>query len=305
MNSETIYGMNKKTLMNGAYVLIAVIVVVVLIMVFKSNIQQFTDVSTDNQNKIIDNILNNPDQELDTLASDLPTNEFNNPLQQNINPDRNEIAGISSLQSLMREVNTGNQIPSNSEKANLYRRKARGRDSAKTYRNVSYKDSNYRMDFNGDGISQESQDKLDSMYNDSLVFHDSEYQNNNNYTGMPSNMDGDIYASAGLANFTLGPQTAEEKVASLYNSNNYLPNSNLTNPALTEGFQILENPTGVSNPNLIPVMKAMPVSSVLGSKRNSSLDLRGDPSSNSKTTVSPWGNSSIMPDIYSTNRGCL
>lgn len=296
------------------YIGIAIVIMAVIIVTtyllggfesFKTNIQQFTEVD---QNKIVDNILTNANQELDTVVSDTQSavsNDWENPLIQNVNPARNDIQGVSALQSLIREVNTGNELPGNSEQAQLYRNKARGINSAKNYRKISYKDSNYRMDWNGDGVSQESQEQLDKMYNNSMVFHDDEYQTNGNFTGMPSNMDGEIYAKAGLEAFTTGAQTSEERVATLYNSNNYLPNSGLTNPALEKGFQILENPVSVSNPNLIPVLKAMPVSSILGSKRNSSQDLRGDPGSNPKTAVSPFLNSSIMPDIYAANRGCI
>jgi hypothetical protein len=90
----------------------------------------------------------------------------------------------------------------------------------------------------------------------------------------------------------------------LYNSNNYLPNESMTNPNLAKGFQILDNPVDVSNPNLIPVLKSIPVSSTLGSKRNSTYDIRAEPP-NPKTTISPFLNSDIMPDVYATNRGCL
>jgi len=308
-----IMGFDKKTIVGGSIILIVIAVVLTLYFTgqfesLKTDIQQFTDLSNTDQNKIVDNILKNTNQELDTIVNDRQmsiSNDWENPLVQNINQDRNNIAGVSALQSLIREVNIGNDIPGNSELAKLYRQKARGINSSKVYSPVSYKNSNNRMDWNGDGISQESQEQLDKMYNDSVVFNDSEYQNNSNYTGMPSNMDGEIFSTANLANFSTGPQTSEERVATLYNSNNYLPNASLTNPALEKGFQILENPVSVSNPNLIPVLKAMPVSSLLGSKRNSSQDLRGDPGSNPKTVVSPFLNSSIMPDIYAANRGCI
>ena len=74
--------------------------------------------------------------------------------------------------------------------------------------------------------------------------------------------------------------------------------------AYKKGFKILENPVSVDNPNLIPVQRSIPVSSTMGNSRNSSRDIRGD-IPNPKTVVSPWQNSSINPDIYSSNRGCL
>ena len=208
------------------------------------------------------------------------------------------------MDRLIQEVNVGNNIPSNTNNAKLFKDKVKSIDSAKKYRRINYKDSNYRMDFNGDGMSQLSQEKLDTMYDDALIFHDSEYQLNSNYTGMTEE-DVDEYASAGISNLqnSIGkPTTQKEKIMNMYNSNNYLPGK--PNEELEKGFQILENPTSVSNPNLIPVLRAMPVSSTLGSKRNSSWDLRGDVP-NPKTVVAPWNNSSIYPDIYSSNRGCL
>ena len=73
---------------------------------------------------------------------------------------------------------------------------------------------------------------------------------------------------------------------------------------LTKGFQILDNPVSVANPNLIPVLKSIPVSSILGSNKNATYDIRAEPPC-PKTVVSPFLNSSIMPDIYATQRGCL
>ena len=227
-----------------------------------------------------------------------------NPLNNNIDPYRNNIEGVdqSALDALIREVNVGNSIPSNTNNAKLFKKRVQSIDSAKDgYRKINYKDSNYRMDFNGDGISKLSQDQLDKLYSDALIFHDSEYQNNSNFTGV-SEDDMSEYANAGVK--PESPETQKDKIMNMYNSNNYLPNEKYDNKELTNGFQILTNPTSVSNPNLIPVLRAMPVSSTLGSKRNSSWDLRGDVP-NPKTVVAPWNNSSINPDIYSSNRGCL
>ena len=141
------------------------------------------------------------------------------------------------------------------------------------------------------------------MYDNSLVFRNNEYNTNGNFTGFsdPSQ----TYGNANLNDFkSSGPQTQQEKIMSLYNSNEYLPNNDLLNKNLTKGFQILDNPVAVSNPNLIPVLKSIPVSSVLGSNKNQTYDIRAEPPC-PKTVVSPFLNSSIMPDIYSTQRGCL
>ncbi len=232
---------------------------------------------------------------------------FTNPIIQDVNNDRNSMSSDqAALQELIREVNTGNDLLIDSPQARVYRDKARSIDAAPegTYRKVSYKDSKYRYDFDNDGSpSQVSQDELNSLYDDALVFRNNEYTQNTNFTGYSSG--GQSYGDANLKDFTpKGKQSQQEKVMALYNSNEYLPNNDLLDNKLTKGFQILENPVAVSNPNLIPVLKSIPVSSVLGSKRNSTWDLRAEPPC-PKTVVSPFLNSSIMPDIYATQRGCL
>ena len=211
-----------------------------------------------------------------------------------------------ALQKLIEDVNVGNTLLVNSPEADLYRDKAKSIDAAPpgTYRKISYKDSKYRQDFDNDGSpSQSSQDELNSLYDDSLIFKNNEYLNNNGYTGFNEN--NTTFGNANLKDFTpKGKQTQQEKIMALYNSNEYLPNNDLLDSNLSKGFQILENPVSVANPSLIPVLKAIPVSSILGSKKNSTWDLRAEPPC-PKTVVSPFLNSSIMPDIYATQRGCL
>ncbi len=232
---------------------------------------------------------------------------FTNPIIEDVNNDRNSMSSDqAALQELIREVNTGNDLLVDSPQAKVYRDKARSIDAAPegSYRKISYKDSKYRYDFDNDGSpSEQSQEELNSLYDDALVFRNNEYTQNTNFTGYSSA--GQTYGDAGLKDFSpKGKQTQQEKVMALYNSNEYLPNNDLLDNKLTKGFQILENPVSVSNPNLIPVLKSIPVSSVLGSKRNSTWDLRAEPPC-PKTVVSPFLNSSIMPDIYATQRGCL
>ncbi len=263
--------------------------------------------------KIIDNILKN-EQEMkmnnmikpEDLSS-RASKDFTNPILENVNNDRNSMSSDqAALEELIRDVNTGNALVVDSPQGDLYRDKAKSIDAAPkgTYRKVSYKDSKYRYDFDNDGSpSQASQDELNSMYDDALVFRNNEYLNNNGFTGF--NETSTTFGNANLKDFTpKGKQTQQEKVMSLYNSNEYLPNNDLLDNKLTKGFQILENPVSVSNPNLIPVLKSIPVSSILGSKRNSTWDIRAEPPC-PKTVVSPFLNSSIMPDIYATQRGCL
>ena len=122
---------------------------------------------------------------------------------------------------------------------------------------------------------------------DALVFRNSEYNTNGNFTGMSDDNE-QTYGNANLNDFKpSGPQTQQEKVMQLYNSNEYLPNNNMLDKQLTKGFQILDNPVSVSNPNLIPVLKSIPVSSVMGSNRNQTYDVRSEPPC-PKTVVSPF-----------------
>ncbi len=236
------------------------------------------------------------------------TGRFTNPIIEDVNNDRNSMSSSQdALEALIKDVNVGNTLLVNSPQADLYRDKAKSIDAAPpgTYRKVSYKDSKYRYDFDNDGSpSQASQDELNSLYDDALVFKNNEYLNNNDYTGFTEG-GASGFGSANLKDFTpQGKQTQQDKIMSLYNSNEYLPNNDLLDSRISKGFQILENPVSVSNPSLIPVLKAIPVSSILGSKKNSTWDIRAEPPC-PKTVVSPFLNSSIMPDIYATQRGCL
>lgn len=270
--------------------------------------------------KIVDNILKNTQtndykfkffdrslsEELNSSVS-LESDNLSNPLVDDLNTetDKQKNADQKVLDKLIREVNTGNDLIVDNPRSELYRSKSRSINSAKKYRKVSYKDSEYRYDFDEDGSpSQTSQDELNSLYDDALVFRNNEYNTNGNFTGM-SNDNEQTYGNANLNDFKpSGAQTQQEKVMQLYNSNEYLPNNDMLDKKLTKGFQILDNPVAVSNPNLIPVLKSIPVSSVMGSNKNQTYDIRAEPPC-PKTVVSPFLNSSIMPDIYSTQRGCL
>lgn len=273
--------------------------------------------------KIVDNILKNEQsmkinkyinsEDLSSIESQMgqmnkpSQRDFSNPILEDVNNDRNSMSSDqSALQALIQDVNTGNNLLVDSPQSQLFTDRSRSINAAPpgTYRKVSYKDSKYRYDFDNDGSpSQSSQDELDSLYDDALIFKNNEYLNNNGFTGF-NEMNAN-FGDANLKDFTpVGRQTQQEKVMALYNSNEYLPNNDLLDNKLTKGFQILENPVSVSNPNLIPVLKSIPVSSILGSKRNSTWDIRAEPPC-PKTVVSPFLNSSIMPDIYATQRGCL
>ena len=245
--------------------------------------------------------------ELISNSTDSNLDDLSNPLIDDVNTDRESLSNPDQrvLDKLIREVNTGNDLAVDNPKSELYRSKSRSINSAKKYRKISYKDSDYRYDFNEDGSpSQTSQDELNSLYDDALIFKNNEYNTNGNFTGMSDDNDQN-YGNANLNDFKpSNPQSQQETVMQLYNSNEYLPNNNMLDKQLTKCFQILDNPVSVSNPNLIPVLKSIPVSSVMGSNKNQTYDIRAEPPC-PKTVVSPFLNSSIMPDIYSTQRGCL
>jgi hypothetical protein len=275
-------------------------------------------------------LFNGPSNDLSNGPSNRSSNRpsrvtFENPMDENINKLRDNLSS-SDLDSdllgeLIKEVNTGNDLQVNSTQNEIFQNRSRSINSAKNYRKVSYADSEYRYNFNGNEsnsdfselnqYTDEANDILNNKQNNNSGFKG--YPDGNiNFTKNDNNMsvrgflnDNELYGNADLKNFSNNkPESQQEKVMNLYNSDSYLPNDKYLSKDLTKGFQILENPVSVNNPNLIPVLKSIPVSSVLGSNRNSTYDIRSEPP-NPKTVVSPFLNSSIMPDIYATNRGCL
>ncbi len=278
----------------------------------KQNIKQNMEYQQTSNNQMngeqMNNQMNNGnnqfDQELDTAIDDNNSDNstFSNPQDLDINPQRNSGGNSVELRKLIREVNTGNDLLVDSPDAIEYRKKTKSINSAKNYRKINYKDSEYRTNFDGMPTEQKSKDELDKLYDNSLVFKNSEYTTNNNYTGVPEY--NDDWGTANLQQFGSNkPETQQQKVQSLYDVNAYLPNKNLTNSKLEEGFQILDNPVAVSDPNLIPVLKSIPISTTSGSNGHWGYrDIRSLPPC-PKTVVAPFLNSSIMPDIYATQRG--
>jgi hypothetical protein len=274
------------------------------------------------------NINNRIEQELDKFISndgDSSQSSFENPMDENINMMRNNVSSSNvdnnALEELINEVNTGNDLRVNSTENKIFQDRSRSINSAKNYRKVSYADSEYRYNFNGNENNSDFSELADYT-NEANNILDNKKTNNSTFNGYPdgninfskndNNMSvrgylnqNELYSEANLKDFS-NPKSEnqQQKVMNLYNSDSYLPNNKYTNPQLTEGFQILENPVSVNNPNLIPVLRSIPVSSVMGSNRNSTYDIRSEPP-NPKTVVSPFLNSSIQPDIYATNRGCL
>jgi len=263
-------------------------------------------------NKIMSNInrneKSNSNDDLDNLISSEDVrnsvnmnNKWINPLSAGVNSERSQNSDDQQLDELMREVNMGSRNAISSEQAKLFNDRVKSVNSSNGYRKVSY-DSDFRVDFNGMAGSS-AKDELDKLYEESNVFSGDNNRNNSNFKGMsePANNN---YASPDTNAFKNNAQTQQDKVMQLFDNKNYLPNDSKTDQNLSKGFQILDNPTSVDNPNLIPVLRSVPVSSTLGSKRNSTYDIRAEPP-NPKTVVAPFLNSSIMPDIYASQRGCL
>jgi hypothetical protein len=213
-------------------------------------------------------------------------NDFENPIYQHVNRQENR----GDLNNIMNEMG-GNM--------DEWSKKRLGPNHASTPRTISYIDSDYRYD----NMSKDSQSKLDEMYSNSLVFRNYENDDNDQFTGMNDNSTHN-YAPAEFEQFNRNELNPEQKVLDMFTSSNYLPNEQLTDKRLKEGFQILDNPTNVTDTNLIPVMRASGTGTILGCKKNMSRDIRGDipiP----KTVISPFNNSALMPDIYASNRGRL
>jgi len=255
-------------------------------------------------NKIMSDILKNdaainrisPD---DVKNAENSSNSWINPLSNGVNPERSNNSDDQQLDELIREVNMGSRNAMSSEQAALFKDRVKSVNASNGYRKVSY-DSDFRVDFNG-MAGKSAKDELDKLYDESNVFSSNDERNNSNFKGMSSDNN---YASPDTSAFKSTPQTQQDKVNQLFNNKNYLHNSDKNEPSLSKGFQILDNPVSVDNPNLIPVLRSIPVSSTLGSKRNSTYDIRAEPP-NPKTVIAPFLNSSIMPDIYASQRSCL
>ena len=245
-------------------------------------------------------------------------NNINNTMRMNgASASANDKVNESVLDNLIDDINYNNNLVVNGQDgASEYERESNSINKAPSPRNISYKSSGYRgANFGKDESMPENLSELDKFLEETNVFNDTNENNSSNYSGYDDNnsnvsdnssvgRENSIYAPANIKPFQSNDKSQKEKIMNLYNSNNYLPNESITNPNLAKGFQILDNPVAVSNPDLIPVLKSIPVSSTLGSKRNSTYDIRAEPP-NPKTTISPFLNSDIMPDVYATNRGCL
>lgn len=86
------------------------------------------------------------------------------------------------------------------------------------------------------------------------------------------------------------PVGREDDGWGLYDSEQYLPQEKTTN-----WFETVEVPQTIKNQHLLSSQIGIGTSSVVGSRRNWSHDLRADPPCPKIANISPWNQSTIMP----------
>ena len=105
---------------------------------------------------------------------------------------------------------------------------------------------------------------------------------------------GDFEGGNGLGNqfssFTSTGTTSEDE---MFNAEELLPST-----STNSYFDTYDN-IKVSNTQLINVYRPIGTNTVMGSLRNPTWDLRGEPA-NQKRNVGPWNNSTIQPNVYKT-----
>ena len=301
--------------------LLLFLVIALVILIYFQNSNNSRNVVNErnerNERKMVNNQNNGMVRERFTNNMDVVSNKDNNARVINNEVSDSNKVNENVLDNLIDDINYNNNLVVNGQDGEAeYERESNSINKAPSPRNISYKSSGYRgANFGKNENMPDNLSELDKFLEDTNVFNDTNENNSSNYSGYDDNnsnisdnssvgRENSIYAPANIKPFQSNNNSQKEKIMNLYNSNNYLPNESITNPNLAKGFQILDNPVSVSNPDLIPVLKSIPVSSTMGSKRNSTYDIRAEPP-NPKTTISPFLNSDIMPDVYATNRGCL
>jgi hypothetical protein len=127
---------------------------------------------------------------------------------------------------------------------------------------------------------------------------ESEFDNSNSIIANGIASDGDFGPTTDDNNFASFVSNGDNKCGSnsdckpedLFDSTKYLPQE-----VNDDWFDTQHEPVSVKNRHLINVSRQIGVSTVAGSHKNSSLDLRGSPAC-PKFVVSPWLQSSIEPD---------
>lgn len=139
----------------------------------------------------------------------------------------------------------------------------------------------------GDGVSPSIEDDIAGGDLGDLAQGqwDSQFEQSNNVTprGREEDFDGTISSPAGSA-------TADDDGWGLYDSEQYLPQEKTSN-----WFETVEVPQTMKNQHLLSNQIGIGVSSILGSRRNWSHDIRPDPPCPKIANISPWNQSTIMP----------
>jgi hypothetical protein len=202
-----------------------------------------------------------------SVGKDAPNNSSDDTMSQS---DNTESVGSqdSSLKSVILE--SDNTLPqSDSDKTLL--KKMTSKNSAKSgeYKNVSY----------ATGNRESNNSNLDQFFEQGDPLNSSE---NGNF-GPNSDSDAQFAAYSGKPRKELSD---EEK----FNASAMLPKEERQ-----DWFEDV-TPQKIKNRHLINIYRPIGVNTVITSRKNGSLDLRGNPV-NPKTFVSPFLNSSIEPDV--------
>lgn len=107
-----------------------------------------------------------------------------------------------------------------------------------------------------------------------------------------------MYASEFQA-VNLGSERAKKISACAQNAPSFMATSLLPKPAIP-GQQAwdVDAPNNIlANQNFLSAQQQIGVDTVLSSTRNQSYDIRGNPAPNPIRVVSPWNNTSLMPDL--------
>jgi hypothetical protein len=158
----------------------------------------------------------------------------------------------------------------------------------------TYKSTNYYTGTRG-GASQSG---LDVYFDQSSSDSDSEVNGIDSGISPPASeaTNGNFEGGNGLGNqfasYT-GTGTTSSSEETMFNAEELLPSS-----STNSYFDTYDN-IKVSNTQLINAYRPIGTNTVMGSLRNPTWDLRGEPA-NQKRNVGPWNNSTIQPNIYKT-----
>ena len=255
--------------------LLFLVIALVILIYFQNSNNSRNEVNERNERKMVNNQNNGMVRERFTNNMDVVSNKGNNALVINNEVSDSNKVNENVLDNLIDDINYNNNLVVNGQDGEAeYERESNSINKAPSPRNISYKSSGYRgANFGKNENMPDNLSELDKFLEDTNVFNDTNENNSSNYSGYDDNnsnisdnssvgRENSIYAPANIKPFQSNNNSQKEKIMNLYNSNNYLPNESITNPNLAKGFQILDNPVSVSNPDLIPVLKSIPVSGI-------------------------------------------